>query len=142
MGGTSARSTNYGHIVEAMFSEACVWKGISFGRQLRVWRDWAFRAGRGQKWNWYGRTAEQGPKLDLSDCLVAGTLDQILVWNGKAYVVDWKSTHPYKFSYLDKEIDENYARQLAGYHDTFKTQYGATIKWTDPATGETVDIPL
>lgn len=124
----SAVTATYGRLVEALMSAACQWKGVSAAREVKVWRDWAFRAGHGHKWSMIGRTPEQGPRRDLSDCLIVGSLDEIIVWEGWAYIIDWKSTHPWKFQHIDNEPDEAYMRQAASYRLTYADQYGDQVE--------------
>jgi hypothetical protein len=170
MPGIAFRRFAIGNLAEALLEEACRWKGVLVDAQVRVWRDWAFRAGRGHKQvevpimgkplalnhDAFGRPldyevgeAEQvGTKLrlDLSDCLVVGTLDAVLVWSpewatlrgpipqerwsdesAKRFLVDWKSVNSKKFDYVDREIDTGYGVQVAGYAETYCDQFAATI---------------
>ena len=124
----SAVTSTYGRLVEALMSAACQWKGVSAAREIKVWRDWAFRAGYGHKWSMLGRTVEQGPRRDLSDCLIVGSIDEIVVWDGWAYIIDWKSVHPWKFDHLDEKPDEGYMKQAASYRLTYQEQFGNTVE--------------
>ncbi len=119
----SVVEAEYGALVEAMMSAACQWKGISAERQTKMWRDWAYRAGHGERWDWTDRRPDEGPRRIFDDCLVIGSLDEIVVWDNLAYIIDWKSVNPRKFQYLDREVDESKHRQLASYQMTYIKQY-------------------
>lgn len=124
----SAVTSTYGRLVEALMSAACQWKGVSAAREIKVWRDFAFRAGHGEKWTMLGRSPEQGPRRDLSDCLIVGSIDEIVVWKEWAYMIDWKSVHPWKFEHLDDKPDEGYMKQAASYRLTYQEQFGNTVE--------------
>lgn len=141
----SAVTAAYGSLVEAMMSSACQWKGISAARQVVMWRDWFFQSGRGERYRWacpkwkipflrvrgyLTGKPEKARRRVLDDCFLVGTLDEIVVWpdahTGEkvAHLIDWKSTNPRKFIYLDRgELDEGHMRQLATYQATYMTQY-------------------
>jgi len=132
--GISLRRFAVGNLIEFVLEEAFRWKGVLLASQERVWCDWALRPGMGHREDWMGRTVKQGPRLDLSGCLVAGTLDAVVTWSphwaeivgpvpaderalgGRVFCVDWKSCHETKLSYLDDElVDAAYQDQLATY---------------------------
>jgi len=126
---TSLRRFATGHLVENLLEKAVDWKGMLVASQLKVWRDWAFRPGRGHK---YDPPFETSAKLDLSDCLVSGTLDAILAWKrGKVwrvFIVDWKTVDIRRFFKVDQAIDPGYATQLASYAVTAEAQHGPAIR--------------
>jgi len=125
MQGTSARRFAVGHIVEALLDKAMEWKGISRGKQIRLWSDWALRPGRGHRWVIGDEPGQR--KMDLSDCLVVGMLDHIVEWQGRRFIVDWKTCHEGAFFWADRKINESYATQIAGYWDLYERQYGEQI---------------
>lgn len=129
---TSLRRFATGHLVESLLETAVKARGMLVCSQLRVWRDWAFRAGKGHRETFEGRRAEQGPRLILDDCLVSGTLDAILAWKrgGKwrVWIVDWKTVDVRRFYKVDQAIDVGYATQLAGYAATAEEQHGPMIR--------------
>jgi len=127
MPGLSLRRFSVGNLIEALMDKAVEWKGISVAKQAKVWRDYAFRAGKGAKEDYTGRNWNQEPRLDLSECLVVGRIDHIVRWQGKLYLLDWKTVHSKKFDYLDYWQDASYCVQLAGYFATFQDMTGVKL---------------
>jgi len=144
--GRSSMQAAIGNMIENVCEAACAWKGILVAAQIRLWRDWRFRAGRGHVWRTLtGEGGASTTRLDLGDALIAGTADAVLIWNPAwaaiegpievgvvlsdldrpgtmVFGIDWKSVHSMKFKYLDKEVDASYAMQLANYCEAWREQ--------------------
>ncbi len=129
---TSLRRFATGHLVESLLETAVRERGMLVCSQLRVWRDWTFRAGKGHRESTLGVRWDKPPRLILDDCLVSGTLDAILAWKrgGKwrVWIVDWKTVDVRRFFKVDQAIDKGYATQLAGYAATAEEQHGDMIR--------------
>lgn len=150
--GISLRRFAVGNLVENVLEAAFRWKGVLVDAQTMVWRDWAFRAGRGHYDSYLGSSPERGPYRVLRNCLIVGTLDAVLQWTpewashrgpitvemqeqGKVwrtagdsrrpmiFVVDWKTVRADKLDYVDSEPDEGYFLQIASYAKTWAEQY-------------------
>lgn len=117
--GTSARTFAMGHMTEAMLDAAFQWKGIVLEKNIKLWRDYAFRAGRGQRFDADGR-------MILDDVLSVGTLDWLLRWPPPpaerflVFLADAKSVHSKKFDLYLNEIDASYATQQLAYWTTYE----------------------
>ena len=125
--GISARRFAVGNLAQEVMNKAMIWKGASVAHNVKVWRDWGFKAGVGHYESMLGRSIQQGPRVVYDNCFVVGELDHVVEWKGRRFLLDWKTVHSFKFKYLDKELDEGYAEQLAGYFDTWQEQYHETL---------------